>query len=139
MNPPSILEMLSFYTRDRFRVTRGGFILDVESKDRGLEISTISSPFKDLVLSSKLRIKVFQKRTAKLVAAIKAGTSIRVDVFCRTKCPACRGKLPKTNTVHRTIKAAAVFGMNDMPIIVLVYVNEVNHVKLSQVVNLHKI
>lgn len=57
MNPPSILEMLSFYTRDRFRVTRGGFILDVDSKDRGLEISTISSPFKDLVLSSKLRIK----------------------------------------------------------------------------------
>lgn len=72
-----------------------------------------------------------QKQLEKLVAAVKAGAGIRVDVFCRTKRLTCRSVLSQSNDVHRTIEAAAVLRMNNMPVIAFVYVNEVNHFKLS--------
>ena len=72
-------------------------------------------------------------------AAKKTRASIRVDIFCRTKRHACRSVLSQANAVHRTIEAATVLRMNNMPVIAFVYVNEVNHLKLPRVVGLHKL
>lgn len=74
----------------------------------------------------------------KLVAAIEARAGIRVDVFCRTKRHARGSVLSESDAVYRAIEAAAVFRMNNMPVITFVYVNEVNHLKLSRGVGLHK-
>ena len=78
-----------------------------------------------------------QRQLGELIAAIKAGTSIRVDVFCRTKGHACRSVLSKSDDARRAIKAAAVLRVNNMPVVTFVYINEVNHLKLPRVVSLH--